>query len=93
MTQLSNIFIQRATISDIHLIHSIDYQMFKERSFPLFVLRQYYDISADLFLVVKNLTVIWLVMYLDILTTIQMLLGLSLYLSQNSITIWVLEAN
>ncbi|MCK0125604.1 GNAT family N-acetyltransferase [Gelidibacter sp. F2691] len=45
------ITIRKATLADLESIHEIEVLSFQEGSYPLFVLRQFYDISNDYFYV------------------------------------------
>lgn len=40
--------IRKAELSDLRAVKAIDQHLFGKDSYPLFVLRQYYDISSDL---------------------------------------------
>ncbi|SHJ69540.1 ribosomal-protein-alanine N-acetyltransferase [Arenibacter nanhaiticus] len=48
------ITITKATIQDLKVVHEIETMCFKDGSYPLFVLRQLFDISEDYFLIAKE---------------------------------------
>lgn len=48
------VIIRKATLEDLELVHQIELQSFGDGSYPLFVLRQLFDISAHYFLVAEE---------------------------------------
>lgn len=48
------IAIRKANLTDIKTVHAIEKLSFKDGSYPLFVLRQFFDISEDYFLVAEE---------------------------------------
>lgn len=50
----SNIIIRNVTKADLSNIFKLEEEAFKPMNYPLFVLRQFYDISSDLFIVAED---------------------------------------
>lgn len=48
------ISIRKATVDDLKKVHEIEILSFKEGSYPLFMLRQLFDISEDYFLIAEE---------------------------------------
>ncbi|TXE07723.1 GNAT family N-acetyltransferase [Gelidibacter salicanalis] len=48
------ITIRKATLADLESIHEIEVLSFNQGSYPLFVLRQFYDISNDYFYIAEH---------------------------------------
>lgn len=48
------ITIRKATLQDLESVHQIETLSFQDGSYPLFVLRQFYDISNDYFYVAEE---------------------------------------
>ncbi|NKI27989.1 GNAT family N-acetyltransferase [Arenibacter sp. 6A1] len=46
--------IKKATLEDLKVVHEIETLCFKDGSYPLFVLRQLFDISEDYFLIAQE---------------------------------------
>ena len=46
--------IRKATLDDLKVVHDIETLSFNDGSYPLFVLRQFFDISEDYFLVAEE---------------------------------------
>lgn len=46
--------IRKATLEDLKAVHKIEALSFNQGSYPLFVLRQFFDISGDYFLVAED---------------------------------------
>ncbi len=50
----TTILIRKATLEDLKMVNTIETLCFKDGSYPLFVLRQFFDISENYFLIAEE---------------------------------------